>query len=79
MSDQERSDCASERSNVPGAVLLLLHIRNHTQTARCSPSATTANGQTKPDNPKHTRWHKILNSDYSQRQGRAEWFSERRA
>jgi len=26
---------------------------------------------------KLTRWHKILNRDYSQRQGRAEWFRER--
>ena len=25
---------------------------------------------------KLTRWHKILNRDYSQRQGRAEWFRE---
>jgi len=24
-----------------------------------------------------THWHKILNLDYSQRQGRAEWFRER--
>src|SRR5262249_19833459 len=31
-----------------------------------------------PYNPKHTRWHKILNRDYSQRGGRAEWFRERR-
>jgi len=30
-----------------------------------------------PYNPKHTRWHKLLNRDYSQRQGRAEWFRER--
>ena len=29
-------------------------------------------------NPKRTRWHKILNRGYSQRQGRAEWFRERR-
>jgi len=33
---------------------------------------------TGPYNPKLTRWHKILNRDYSQRQGRAEWFLERR-
>ena len=32
-----------------------------------------------PYNPKHTRWHKILNRGYSQRQGRAEWFRERQA
>ena len=29
-------------------------------------------------NPKRTRWHKILNRGYSQRQGRAEWFRDRR-
>jgi ATP-dependent DNA ligase len=28
--------------------------------------------------PKLARWHKILNRAYSQRQGRAEWFRERR-
>jgi bifunctional non-homologous end joining protein LigD len=27
---------------------------------------------------KLTRWHKVLNRDYSQRRGRAEWFRERR-
>jgi len=32
---------------------------------------------TDPYNPKLTRWHKILNRTYSQRQGRAEWFRER--
>jgi len=32
---------------------------------------------TDPYNPKLTRWHKILNRGYSQRQGRAEWFRER--
>ena len=31
-----------------------------------------------PYNPRLTRWHKILNRDYSQRRGRAEWFRERR-
>ena len=31
-----------------------------------------------PYNPKLARWHKILNRDYSQRRGRAEWFRERR-
>jgi len=29
-------------------------------------------------NPKLARWQKILNRDYSQRQGLAEWFRERR-
>jgi len=29
-------------------------------------------------NPKQTRWHKILNRHYGQRQERAEWFRERR-
>ena len=33
---------------------------------------------TDPYNPKLTRWHKVLNRNYSQRQGRAEWFRERR-
>jgi ATP-dependent DNA ligase len=28
--------------------------------------------------PKLARWHKILNRNYTQRQGRAEWFRERR-
>jgi hypothetical protein len=28
--------------------------------------------------PKLARWHKVLNRDYSQRRGRAEWFRERR-
>jgi hypothetical protein len=28
--------------------------------------------------PKVARWHKVLNRDYSQRHGRAEWFRERR-
>jgi hypothetical protein len=28
--------------------------------------------------PKHARWHKILNRGYTQRHGRAEWFRERR-
>ena len=28
--------------------------------------------------PKHARWHKIHNRDYSQRRGRAEWFREGR-
>jgi len=31
-----------------------------------------------PYNPKRSRWRKILNRDYSQRQGRAEGFRERR-
>ena len=31
-----------------------------------------------PYNPKLVRWHKILNRGYSQRQGRAERFRERR-
>jgi hypothetical protein len=29
--------------------------------------------------PKHVRWHKVLNRSYSQRHGRVEWFRERRA
>jgi len=32
---------------------------------------------TDPYNPKHTRWHKILDRDYPVRPGRAEWFRER--
>ena len=28
--------------------------------------------------PQRVRWHKILNRDYSQRRGRAEWFREQR-
>jgi ATP-dependent DNA ligase len=28
--------------------------------------------------PKLARWHKVLNRAYSQREGRAEWFRERR-
>ena len=31
-----------------------------------------------PYNPKVTRWHKILNRDYSQHPGHAEWLRERR-
>jgi len=31
---------------------------------------------TDPYNPQRTRWHKILNRDYSQRPGRAEWFRD---
>jgi ATP-dependent DNA ligase len=30
-----------------------------------------------PYRPSLTRWHKILNRDYSQRRRRAEWFRER--
>ena len=37
-----------------------------------------ANKLADPYNPKRTRWQKILNRDYSQRIGRAEWFHERR-
>ncbi|MBO0754820.1 MAG: hypothetical protein J2P54_03095 [Bradyrhizobiaceae bacterium] len=32
-----------------------------------------------PYRPKLTPWRKIVNPDYTQRRGRAEWFRERRA
>jgi hypothetical protein len=42
-----------------------------------APGGIVAQRLADPYQPKLARWHKVLNSKYSQRRGRAEWFRER--